>query len=211
MRMRIVFLIVLLLCQAGLLRAGLLYPVSVNTSSIAGTTGSLDFQFDPGPLVSQTASIEIRNFVTDGTLIGVPSTIGDAAGGALPSVLSFDNATQLNDYFQGFRFGTSLSFAVLLQGAALDSPDGTSTSGSAFGFSMFSDAAGTVPALTTDTVNGFAVTLAISLNGTVAVTDNSAQTLVGTPTPEPNSAALATMLIGLAGLAGVRRWLISIG
>jgi hypothetical protein len=207
MSKRIVFPIALLLCQAAVLRAGLLYPVNVNTSSIAGIAGSLDFQFDPGPLVSQSASIEIRNFITDGTFTGVPSTIGDVAGGPLPSPLSFDNATQLNDYFRGFRFGTSLSFAVLLDGAAVKSPDGTSTSGSEFAFSMFSDAAGTVPALTTDTVNGFAVTLAIALDGTVGVTNNSAQTLVGTPivTPEPNSAALATMLIGLYGVAGLCR------
>jgi hypothetical protein len=207
MRKLIVFPIALLLCQAGALSAGLLYPVSVNTSSIAGTTGSLDFQFEPGPLVSQAASVEILSFVTNGTLIGAPSTIGDVAGGPLSSALSFDNATQLNDYFQEFRFGTTLSFSVLLDGPAVNSPDGTSTSGSEFGFSMFSDAAGTVPALTTDTVNGFAVTLAIGLNGTVGVTDNSAQTLVGAPivTPEPNSAALGALLVGLGGVAGVWR------
>ena len=32
------------------------YDVSVDTSSISGTAGSLDFNFNPGPLVTQPAS-----------------------------------------------------------------------------------------------------------------------------------------------------------
>ena len=122
---------------------------------ISGTAGSLDFNFNPGPLVTQSASLQILNFTSDGTLAGSPALTGDVAG-ALPATLTFDNGTGFNDYFEGFTYGSTLSFHVSLYGPALSSPDGMSTSGSTFAFSMFSDAAGTIPALTTDTTEGFA-------------------------------------------------------
>ena len=52
-----------------------------------------------------------------------------------------------------------------------------STSGSAFAFSMFSDAAGTIPALTTDAINGFAVTVDVNLDGTTTVANSSPETV----------------------------------
>src|SRR5215831_13817686 len=131
---------ILLACHIGVATANpITYSVFVNTSSIAGTTGSLDFNFNPGPLSAQSASVQILNFTGDGTLGGNPSPIGDVDG-VLPAVLTFDNATAFNDYFQTFTFGATLSFDVSLFGPALSTPDGTSTSGSTFAFSMFSDA-----------------------------------------------------------------------
>src|ERR1700733_7842148 len=113
---------VLLLCAAHFATAGpTTYSVTVNTSSIAGTTGSLDFNFNPGPLVTQAASLQILNFSSNGTL-GSPALTGDAAG-TLPAALTFDNAKGFNDYFAGFTFGSTISFQVSLYGAALSSPD----------------------------------------------------------------------------------------
>jgi hypothetical protein len=129
------------------------YDVSVNTSTISGTSGSLDFQFNPGSLVSQAASLQILNFASDGTLAGTPTLTGDVSG-TLPGTLTFDNGSFFNDYFDGFTFGTTITFEVSLSGPALSSPDGTSTSGSSFAFSMFSDPAGSIPALTNDATNG---------------------------------------------------------
>jgi hypothetical protein len=43
------------------------YAVTVNTSSITGTAGSLDFSFNPGPLLSQAASLQILGFASNGT------------------------------------------------------------------------------------------------------------------------------------------------
>jgi len=147
------------------------YVVTVNTSSLSGKTGSLDFNFNPGPLVTQSASVQISNFSSDGTPQASPTLAGDATG-ALPASLSFNNAMGLNDYFQGFTFGSTLSFQVILSGAALTSPDGVSTSGSSFAFSIFSDAAGTMPALTSDTTNGFGFIVNVNLDGSTTVIDN---------------------------------------
>jgi len=148
------------------------YQVTVDTSSISGTAGSFDFNFNPGPLVTQSASLQVLTFATNGTLSGGPMLTGNVAG-TLPATVTFDNGTGFNDYFQGFTLGSILMFQVGLYGPAVSSPDGVSTSGSAFAFSMFSNAAGTTPVLTTDTTHGFAFTVNVNLDGTATVTNSA--------------------------------------
>jgi hypothetical protein len=198
MNTRLWFLFVL--CAASAMAGPITYDVTVNTSSISGTIGSLDFNFNPGPLVTQAASLQILNFSSNGTLAGnCPCGTGHVTG-QLPGTITFNNGTAFNDYFDQFTYGSTLSFDVSLYGPALSSPDGVSTSGSTFAFSMFSDAAGTTPVLTTDTTQGFAVTIEVNLNGTTTVTNYSSQTRVTplgrTTTPEPGTLAL----IGIAGV-----------
>ena len=191
-------LLLCLVCFPGLASADV-YSVTVDTSSIAGTVGSLDFNFNPGSLVTQGASLQILSFSGDGSLAGSPTLTGDVSG-ALPATLTFDNGTGFNDYFQGFTFGSTVSFDVSLYGPALSSPDGTSTSGSTFAFSMFSDAAGAIPALTSDTTNGSAFTVDVNLDGTTTATNSSVETTISrvSAVPEPSS----LMLLG-AGLAAI--------
>lgn len=197
------FVSILFLCAASVATAGpITYAVAVNTSSVAGTAASLDFNFNPGPLVSQSAFLQILGFASDGTLAGAPTLTGDVAGGPLPAALTFDNGSGFNDYFDGFTFGTTLTFSVRLYGPALSSPDGTSPSGSTFAFSMFSDAAGTMPVLTTDVADGFAFKVDVNLDGTTAVTNFSSQTSVGqlsSGVPEPNSLALVGTALAFFG------------
>ena len=180
--------------------APITYDVSVNTSSISGTAGSFDIEFNPGPLVTQAASLQILNFISNGTLAGSPVLTGDVAG-TLPGTVTFDNRTGFNDYFEGFTYGSTLSFQVSLFGPALNSPGGTSTSGSTFAFSMFSDAAGTMPILTTNTTEGFAATIDVNLDGTTTVTNFSGQTAVVPATapaiPEPGTFPLMTTSLGI--------------
>lgn len=161
------------------------YTETINTSSISGTTGSFYFQFNPGPSVAQSASLQIMNFLSDGAPVGSPVITGDVSG-ALPATITFDNGTGFNDYFQGFTFGSTLSFLISLSGPALTSPDGVSTSGSTFAFSMFSDVAGTKPTLTSDTINGFADVITVNLDGSTTRTSY----LPVNPVPEPSTLLL---------------------
>jgi hypothetical protein len=115
--------------------------------------------------------------------------------------VTFDNGTAFNDYFEGFTFDSSLMFDVRIYGPAVNSPDETSTSGSTFAFSMFSDAAGTIPTLTSDLSDGFAATIDVNLDGTTTVTNFSSQTSIGSPVsvvPEPSSLLLLGTEVALA-------------
>lgn len=160
------FCLILLTALASVGHSDVVYELAINTSSISGTAGSLDFRFNPGPLASQAASLQILGFTSDGPLVNCAANVqgfcptGDVTG-TLPGTMIFDNGTAFNDYFDGFTFGNALSFDVRLYGSAIDSPGGTSTSGSTFAFSMFADAAGTTPALTTELTDGFAATVSM--------------------------------------------------
>jgi hypothetical protein len=195
------FSFLFVLCAASAMAGAITYDVTVDTSSITGTVGSLDFNFNPGPLVSQSASLQILGFTSNGTLAGSPTLNGDVSG-ALPATRTVDNGTGFNDYFDGFTFGSTLSFDLSLFGPALSAPDLISTSASTFAFSMFSDAAGTVPTLTSDTTDGFAFTVDVNLDGTTTVTNFSPETGVVPETgavPEPGTLTL----IALGGVAFV--------
>jgi hypothetical protein len=217
-------------CAAFLTADAVTYDVTVDTSSLSTTTGSLDFNFNPGPLTTQSASLQILNFASDGTLENCATNVqgycptGDVSG-TLPGTLTFDNGTAFNDYFDDFTFGSTISFDVSLYGPALTAPDMVSMSGSTFAFSIFSDPAGTVPALTSDSTYGIAFTVDVNLDGSTTVTNNSSQTTVspesgsgppsggsgGSPpsaVPEPGSMLLIlTMLAMSAGLARFRECL----
>jgi len=199
---RSVSAVMFLLCATVLADADI-YDFEINTSSILGTAGSLDFQFNPGPLATQLADLQILGFSSDGTLAGLPSLTGDVSGGPLPSTVTFDNGSGFNDYFEGFTYGNSISFQASLYGPAVTSPDGVSTSGSTFAFSMFSDPAGINPTLTTDMTDGFAVTVDVNLDGTTTPTDFSSETVVTSATsvtPEPSFLLLlGLMLTALIG------------
>ena len=201
--------LVLILCSlsvAGSIFANPIdYLFTVNTSSLSGTSGSLDFNFNPGPLSSQSASLQILNLTSNGTFAGSAQVFGDVSG-TLPGTLTFDNGAGLNDYFKGFTYGSSLSFDVKLAGPALSSPNGTSTSGSTFAFSMFSDPAGTVPALTSNTTDGFASKIDVNLDGSTTITNYSLATSIVPEIDADSSAGALALLAGvLLMMRGGRR------
>jgi hypothetical protein len=71
---------------------------------------------------------------------------------------------------------------------------------------MYSDAAGTIPVLTSDTTDGFAFTVNVNLDGSTTATNYSDQTNVESPSsavPEPNN--LLLVATGLT-ILGVMSW-----
>jgi len=203
------------LCFAVPAQATVVYLVTVDTTAINGVSGNLDFQFNPGGPTAQSAFVDISSFSsTGGTLGGAPSITGNVTG-ALPGTVTIDNGTGFNDYFQPFTFGTSFQFQLLLDGPAIQSPNGTATSGSVFGLSLF-DAAGSANFLTTDP-NGFVGTVDINLDGTTTPTVFPSSVAGGPPVvtfstppppgvPEPSTFTfLSSSLLALAGFAAMRR------
>ncbi len=198
---RLLLLTVILGCGAvAVTGAPITYTPFVNTASLAGTTGSLDFNFNPGPLVSQSAFVQILSFSSGGAVAGSPVLTGDASG-SLPGTVTLGNETAFNDYFQQFTYGATLTFNLSLYGPALSAPDGVSSSGSTFAFSMFSDAAGTIPALTTDVADGFAYLVNVNLDGSTTATSYLANSVAA---PEPTTWALIVIALLMVAAPATR-------
>jgi|SRR5208282_4585635 len=166
------------------------YDFSVNTSSINGTAGYIDLQFNPGISSTGSASATITNFTSDATL-GTATPSGSSVTGTLPSTVTINNTstTGYNDYLQALTFGNTINFVVDLSGAT----------GNSFAVS-FLNSTQTAALLTNDNVNGYAATVDVNPNGAV-VNNLSSQTNVVTPIP----AAAYLLGSGLIGLVGIRR------
>src|ERR1700687_722106 len=117
------------LIAIGLQASPIAYSVVVNTSSISGQLGNVDFQFNPGGGISDPAFVTLSAFSSNGTLAGTPVLTGGVTG-TLPPLVTIHNTSGFSDYSDAFTFGSFLSFLVKLDGAALAAPSGTATAGS---------------------------------------------------------------------------------
>ncbi len=193
-----------LLLSTGVMNASTFYNVTVNTSTLAGTTGSIDFQFNPGVGSFQSATALINDF--SGGTGGTQTIYGSGvSGGPANSPITITNtAGQDNEVLDTYTFGNSLNFSVNFSGPAITSPDGSNTAGSEFAFFIYSDPAGNNSALTSDP-NGIAVSVSLSPEGTLS--DNVPSTFAQVNnTPEPATfGLLALSLLAVAFLAIRRR------
>ncbi len=158
------------------------FTVNVNTSSLSGSAGNVDFQYNPGIGVSDPSLVTIDLFVPGGQLNGVRQICG-AVTGLLPGPVRINNAPNFNDYFEGLTFTNALSFRVTFDGPV---PSGRATAPSTFAFTLF--AADEVTPLLGSGPNGEYVTGTVSPAGVVSFS-----------TPEPGSFAL--LGLGMGALA----------
>jgi hypothetical protein len=170
--------------------ASIAYSVSVDTSSVSGDSGFLDFQFQPGAS-SQSGSVEVSNFAPSGAL-GSASPSGNVTGSLPPSITITNDASPPpfgNDYFIGFMYGSSLTFLLTFDGPVIETPN-NSPDGSTFTFSMFAGD-GAAPLLTTDTTDGFAFLVNVNPDGSTDVNDFiTSSHSIEEVTPEPGSMGL---------------------
>jgi hypothetical protein len=188
-----------------------LFLVTVNTSTVNGTPGFLEFQFNPGDSTSQAAVATMSNFNAGGGVLvfnlGSPAVAGDVAGGPLPAPLTFTNDLFRNDIFQQFTYGTFFSFVLSLSGPALSSPDGIATAGSTFAVGLFDQ--GQNPILTNNFL-GVAGTVDVNLDGTTTATsfpNSSGGPSVVTFQALPEPGTMFLLGFGAAGLLMLRKTL----
>lgn len=170
------------------------YYVNVNTASIAGVSGSLFFDFNPGFGTVDPGAASVLGFQTDGTLTP-PIDATTAVTGTLPGTVSIQNTEQLNFYQQGFTFGTSFQFTLRI---AINNT-ANATAGSNFDLALIDN---NLLPLLTDNEQGFLLTIATDQRGRTTVQPFSEAVLV-TPIPEPGTWLLLSA--GLSGLALLRR------
>jgi MYXO-CTERM domain-containing protein len=171
------------------------FDITVNTSGLQGTSGYIDFQFNPGNTPFDAASATITGFATDGALTTALPDIGDVSG-ALPGQVLINNSQVLNEYTQGLTYGSFIDVFVNL---TIPTISGTAVGGSSFTFdvedSNFNSLLGSFPAVEIDLD---------ATTGQPSITNNSGGAVtVTTVTPEPDSLWLAGL--GLAGLIAARR------
>src|SRR5579872_2374301 len=105
-----------------------IFDIAVNTSNLQGTSGYLDFQFNPGNTPFDAASATITGFTTNGILTGALPDIG-AVTGAFPGTVVINNTFVLNDHTEGVIFGSFFDVFVNLNIPAVS---GTATGGNSF-------------------------------------------------------------------------------
>ena len=125
------------------------FQLSVDTSTLAGTSGAIDFQFNPGPNTFQSGTVTVSAF--QGALSTSEQKTGSATGGPLPNTLTINNTRALNEDLESIAFGNSISLKLDFSGIAINTPGASNPqSGSVFTLGLFSDAAATMPVLTYD-------------------------------------------------------------
>jgi hypothetical protein len=193
------FLPALFFLIAGAVYAGPIDLVTLNTSSVSGQTGSIDFQFNPGP-GAPGATVTIFDFTgaTYDSAVDPQSDNGAVSGGPVPATLLISNTDADNEDFEGVTFGTMISFLVEFSGPAITAPTGSGES--TFYFSTFKND-GVTPILTSDP-NG--IDAAITVTGEGNLSPNAVSANAGIDAvPEPG--AFGLIGCGLVALSALRR------
>jgi hypothetical protein len=194
---------VLLFCRGQAVHADIVFEIQTDTSALDGTTGSLDFQFNPASGAAG-ATASVYGFNSDGTLGSVTLNTPPYATGDLSTSLSFSNdepgdSSPVNEVTQTFTFGSFFDVFVDLN---IPIPGYNPTT--SFYLSIYDQNGNPVQ---NDGFEGdAAVLITPNPDGTYYV-DSGGPTVQ--PVPEPATLTLATIgLIGYAGAAWRRRQMV---
>jgi hypothetical protein len=193
----------LLLC-ASASYAQSVYHVDITTSPLIGNVSapfSVDFQFiDGGTIGNNSATISHFTY-GGGSPTGGATLIGGAVGGLDFNNVSFNNSSFLQELYQAFTPGTTLSFNVALTGNAdVGSPDG-------FSVAILDNTQGNIPTtgfgsqLLQIDVTGAALTPQVF----AGTGDFAGVTLSVAAIPEPQTYAMFMAGLALVGVAAARR------
>lgn len=178
------------------------YTVSVDTSSLAGQSGYLDFGF--AGLADSPAATGTLFGLSGGTALGAAQL--DGAASITPGGWQLGTGESFNAVFQSWQFGTQLRFTVDFSGDWLKAGSG---SGNSFSLKLWDEAV-SMPLLTADGA-GDVLRFELSPGGSVGI-ETFARDSIGTPSvvqvsavPEPHTYAMLLAGLGLLAMARRRR------
>src|SRR5258708_6534475 len=145
-----------------------IFTITVNTSSIAGTVGDIDFNFG-GFVSSPNVTALISMWSSNGTLSGVPVTSGTTSGVLPTNVTMKVIGGTGSDYFHDFTFGNFLMFNLQL---TYDSAiPGSFTTDDTWGLALYDSMV--MPLLANGSQGDFIFTVDMHPNGTYTTHDAS--------------------------------------
>jgi hypothetical protein len=159
--------------------------ITVNTSSIAGTVGHIDFNFGGFPSSPDVTAL-VSMWTSDGTLSGVPMTSGSTSGVLPANVTEKVIGGTGADYFHDFTFGNTLMFQLML---TYDSAiPGSFTTDDTWGLALYDSTI--TPLLANGMKGDFLFTVDMHPNGSFTATDASNGQLTISGIPEPSTLTL---------------------
>ena len=177
-----------LLALSSYASAATVWQFSLDTSSLAGSEGYLDFQFNPASASAPAFDAVLSDFVMgSGMSLSGAATVDGDVGGALPGDLVFANSTPFNAVLQPVVFGGEFSLTIAFSGdpAAMALGDGSLFTLGLLDADFANLLSGNIdtPVLSFDLLPGNGLTVT-ALNGTV--------------TAVPEADRFSMMLAGLA-------------
>jgi hypothetical protein len=189
------------LCGASTVCASTItYQFTINTTTLNGQAGNLDFQLNPGNISASFVALDLSGLdLHGGSFVASQIQLTGAASGTFATDVLLNNSQGYNDAFQPVDFGTSVTFFATFSGTGVDNP---ASPGSVFGFSIF-DSAGTTALLTTS-ADGTIAGVTVDTNGVETYTNpatvggGSAATVAAVATvPEPGTVFSALVGLGV--------------
>ena len=177
------------------------YAVTIDTHTIAGTSGSVDFQWNLG-VINLALTASVFGF-SGGTLSGAPVVLDGTATGTLGpvSTLNFGTTDSFNYVYQHLTYGNSITFEVTLPKAA---PSGGSFA-SGFFVSVLDSVQASALSTTSDANAAFAFMLQPGAGPVLTnyLKNGEAKVAAVTAVPEPQTWAL--LAAGLVAIGLMRR------
>jgi hypothetical protein len=194
-------LLACLLAAASLAAAPVTTAFLVNTSSLASTTGFLEFQFLPTSTGADPATAVIDFWSTDAALApsADPSSSG-YTGGPLPASVTITNALAFNNYLHAVTaFGNFIRFQVTINVPVVSPASADSTT---FGFFLWNDALDTA-LLNPTSPDGSLVSITVNNLGEVLAPQLGSPDV--TQVPEPATMALAGAGLLVVAISRLKR------
>lgn len=172
------WIVSLVLVMPALGEAAVSYHVDVNTPLLAGTSGYLDLQWNPGTAAAPLAEAALSDFAADATL-QPGAQINGAVAGLLPGPLEFSNTAVLNAYLQPVVYGQALQFDLTLDATDAGSPE----VGTLFSLALLDQ---NLESLLANDPSGIVLGIDFNTGGSnVLVLESEVVTLVAVPLPAP--------------------------